>query len=161
AEKAEAVPVFWLATEDHDLAEVNSVSLPAGDRLQKFTVNAPHTEGAPVGDITFTDEITAAVQQIEGLFGRSEISELLADSYRQGETFGTAFARLYTGVLAEYGVVFLNAIDPELHKVAQPMYRAALEKSAEINRALQERNKELESAGYEAQVKVTASHTLC
>ncbi|MGB9121077.1 MAG: bacillithiol biosynthesis BshC, partial [Candidatus Angelobacter sp.] len=63
AEKAGAVPMFWLATEDHDLEEINTVNLAAGDHLQKFTVNVPHREGAPVGTIAFTDEITAATQQ--------------------------------------------------------------------------------------------------
>jgi bacillithiol synthase len=161
AEKAGAVPVFWVATEDHDLEEINTVNLPAGDHLQKFTVNVPHREGAPVGTIAFTDEITAAVAQVEGLFGRSEISELLAASYRKGETFGTAFARFYAKVLSDLGVVLLNPLDTELHRIAQPVFRGALEKSDEINQALLERNQELESAGYHAQVKVTHSHTLC
>lgn len=161
AEKAGAVPVFWLATEDHDLEEINSVNLPAGDHLQKFTVNVPHREGAPVGTITFTDEITAAVAQVEGIFGRSEISELLAASYRKGETFGTAFGKFYAKVFSDLGVVFLNPLDAELHRVAQPVFRAALEKSEEINQALIGRNQELEAAGYHAQVKVTPSHTLC
>ena len=161
AEKAGAVSVFWMATEDHDLDEVNTVNLPAGDHLKKFTVNVPHREGAPVGTIEFTDEIAAAVQQVEAIFGKSEISELLAASYRKGETFGTAFARLYTKVFSDLGVIFLNPLDPELHRIAQPVFRAALEKSEEINHALLERNKELEAAGYVAQVKVTPSHTLC
>jgi bacillithiol biosynthesis cysteine-adding enzyme BshC len=161
AEKAGAVPMFWMATEDHDLEEVNTVNLPAGDHLKKFTVNVPHREGAPVGTIEFTDEVAAAVQQVEAIFGKSEISELLAASYRKGETFGTAFARFYTKVFSDLGVIFLNPLDPELHSIAQPVFRAALEKSEEINHALLERNKELEAAGYVAQVKVTPSHTLC
>jgi bacillithiol biosynthesis cysteine-adding enzyme BshC len=161
AEKAGAVPMFWLATEDHDLEEINTVNLAAGDHLQKFTVNVPHREGAPVGNIAFTDEITAATQQVEALFGKSEISELLAASYRKGETFGTAFAKFYTKVFSEMGVVFLNPLDAELHRIAQPVFRAALEKSEEINQALVARNNELEAAGYHAQVKVTPSHTLC
>ena len=160
AEKAGAVPVFWMATEDHDLAEVNSVSLPAGDHGQKFIVNVPHTEGAPVGMIAFTDEIAAAAQQIEGLYGQSEISELLAASYRKGETFGTAFAKFYARVLADLGVIMLDPLDREFHEIAKPVFRAALEKSEEINQALQARNQQLESAGYAAQVKVTPSHTL-
>ncbi|MGC2695163.1 MAG: bacillithiol biosynthesis BshC, partial [Candidatus Angelobacter sp.] len=160
AEKTGAVPVFWLATEDHDLEEINAVSLPAGDHLQKFTVNVPHTEGAPVGTIAFTDEIAAAVAQVEGLYGRSEISELLAAGYRKSETFGTAFAKFYARVLDDLGIVFLNPLDPELHRIARPVFRAALEKSEEINQALIARNQELESAGYHAQVKVTPSHTL-
>jgi bacillithiol synthase len=161
AEKAGAIPMFWLATEDHDLEEINTVNLAAGDHLQKFTVNVPHVEGAPVGNIAFTDEITAATQQVEALFGKSEISELLAASYRKGETFGTAFAKFYTKVFSEMGVVFLNPLDQDLHHIAQPIFRAALEKSEEINQALVSRNHELEAAGYHAQVKVTPSHTLC
>jgi len=161
AEKAGAVPMFWLATEDHDLEEINTVNLASGDHLQKITVNVPHVEGAPVGTIAFTDEITAATQQVEALFGKSEISELLAASYRRGETFGTAFAKFYTKIFAEMGVVFLNPLDTELHRIAQPVFRGALEKSEEINQALVARNQELEAAGYHAQVKVTPSHTLC
>jgi len=161
AEKAGAVPVFWLATEDHDLEEINTVNLPAGDHLQKFTVNVPHQEGAPVGTIAFTDEITAAAAQVEAIFGKSEISELLADSYRKGETFGTAFGKFYARILSDLGIVFLNPLDAELHRVAQPVFRAALEKSEEINQGLLTRNHELEAAGYHAQVKVTPSHTLC
>ncbi len=160
AEKAGAVPVFWLATEDHDLEEVNTANLPAGDHAQKFSVNVAHTEGAPVGTIVFTDEITAAIAQVEGLFGRSEVSEMLAAGYRKGETFGTGFARFYARVFADLGIIFLNPLDPDLHRIAQPMFRAALEKSDEINQALQQRGQELESAGYHAQVKVTPSHTV-
>jgi bacillithiol biosynthesis cysteine-adding enzyme BshC len=161
AGKTGAVPVFWLATEDHDLEEINTVNLPAGDHLQKFMVNVPHQEGAPVGTIAFTDEITAAVAQVEAIFGKSEISELLAASYRKGETFGTAFAKFYARIFSDLGIVFLNPLDAELHRVAQPVFRAALEKSEEINNALLARNQELEAAGYHAQVKVTPSHTLC
>jgi bacillithiol synthase len=161
AEAAGAVPIFWLASEDHDFEEINFVNLAAGDRLQKLTVNVPHPEGAPVGAITFGDEIIAAVQQVETLFGKSEVSELLAASYRKGENFAGAFARFYAKVLGDLGIVFLNPLDTDLHRVAQPIYRAALEKSGEINQALLDRARELESLGYHAQVKVTPSHTLC
>src|ERR1051326_3820275 len=161
ADKAGAVPVFWLATEDHDYEEISAVNFPAGDHLQRFAVNVPHREGAPVGTIAFTDEITAAIAQVEALFGRSEISEMLAASYGKGETFGTAFAKFYARALTGLGIVFLNPLDPGLHRIAQPVYRAALERADEINQALLQRNDELEAAGYHAQVKVTPSHTLC
>jgi bacillithiol biosynthesis cysteine-adding enzyme BshC len=161
AEKAGAVAVFWLASEDHDLEEINFVNLPAADHLKKFVVNPPHRENAPVGAVVFDDEIAAAVQQVEGLFGRSEISEGLAAGYRKGETFASAFAKFYARLLSDLGIVFLDPLDREVHAVAQPLYRAALERSEEINQALQQREQQLESAGYHAQVKVTPSHTLC
>ena len=44
----------------------------------------------------------AATQQVEALFGKSEISELLAASYRKGETFGTAFREvLYQSIFRD------------------------------------------------------------
>lgn len=161
AEAAGAVPVFWLASEDHDFEEINFVNLPAADHVPRYAVNVPHAEGAPVGTIVFGDEIAAAVQQVETLFGKSEVSEFLAGSYRKGENFASAFARFYAKVLGGLDIVFLNPLDSELHRVAQPVYRAALEKSDEINQAMLARGGELEAAGYHTQVKVSESHTLC
>jgi bacillithiol synthase len=161
AEKAGAVPVFWLATEDHDFDEINFVNLPASDHLQRFAVNVPHPENAPVGKITFGDEITAAVQQVQAIFGGSEVAEMLAGAYRPGENFGSAFAKFYAKALAELGIIFLDPLDPELHRVCAPVFRRALEQARDINQELLERNQQLESAGYHAQVKVTPSHTLC
>jgi bacillithiol biosynthesis cysteine-adding enzyme BshC len=161
AEKCGAVPIFWLASEDHDLAEIDSVNLAAENHLQRFSVKVPHTEGAPVGAIVFDDEVSAAVQQMEANFGASEIAEWLRTAYRKGENFASAFAKFYARVFADLGIVFLNPLDPELHHLARPLYRAALEKADEINQALFERERKLESAGYHTQVKVTPSHTLC
>jgi bacillithiol biosynthesis cysteine-adding enzyme BshC len=161
AEKTGAVPVFWLATEDHDFEEINYVNFPEADHLKKFSVNVPHTEGVPVGKIVFSDEITAAAQQVQALFGASEVVELLAASYRPGENFGSAFARFYSRTCAELGIIFLNPLDPELHRLSTPVFSKALEEAGEINQRLLDRNQELESSGYHAQVKVTPTHTLC
>ena len=161
AEESGSVPIFWLATEDHDLAEVNYTNLAAADHLKKIVVNPEHREDAPVGMIRFGDEITAAVHQVQALFEPSDAGEVLSSSYRKGENFGSAFAKFYATVLEEFGIVFLNPLDSELHAVARPLFRAALEQSGEINQGLLERNRELEAAGYHAQVNVTPSHTLC
>ncbi len=161
AEKIDAVPVFWLATEDHDFEEINYVNFPETDHLKKFTLNVPHAEGAPVGNIQFSDEITAAVQQVQALFGASEVAELLAASYRPGDNFGSAFAKFYAKACSELGIIFLDPLDPELHQIASPVFTKALEQAGAINQELLERSQELESAGYHAQVKVTPAHTLC
>jgi bacillithiol synthase len=67
---------------------------------------------------------------------------------------------LFTRLFADWGVVLLNASDPELHRIAAPIYRAAIERAAVLDDALRARGKELESASYHQQVKVTPSSTL-
>jgi len=58
------------------------------------------------------------------------------------------------------GVILLDAADPELNALAAPIYRGAIERAAELEEALLNRNRELEAAGYHQQVKVAPSSTL-
>lgn len=157
----DAVPVFWLATYDHDLAEINHVSIPGPDGgLELLSTPSRDVPGAPVNNVRFGEEINPLVEQAAALLGETEATQLLRESYRSGETLGTAFARLYTRIFADWGVIVIDPSDPEFAKVAQPIYRAAIERSAELVAKLLERGRALESAGYHQQVKVTESSVL-
>ena len=157
----DAVPVFWLATYDHDLAEVNHVSIPGQDGLpQTLTTSSQSVLGAPVSDVHFGDEISGLVDQAVALLGETEASGWLRESYRPGESLGTAFARLYAKVFADWGVIIIDPSDPELSRIAEPIYRATIQNAPELAAALLERGKQLERAGYHQQVKVTESSVL-
>ncbi len=157
----DSVPVFWLATLDHDLAEVNHVALPGPDGLLRTLSTSSHgVAGAPVSDVGLGGEILPVVEEAVSLLGDSEASQFLREAYRPGETLGTAFARLYARLFGQWGVILLDASDAELHRVAEPIYRAAIERAEDLEATLLARGQALESAGYDQQVKVTASSVL-
>ena len=157
----DCVPIFWLATEDHDLAEVNHVSLLTAQGLpEQFAIESHGVPDAPVGTIRFGPEIEAVVDRAASLLGDSEVTTWLRDSYRRGETLGSGFARLFARLFAEWGVILLDPADKEFHDLAKPLFRAAIEQSSELDEALLARGKALEAAGYHQQVKVTAATTL-
>lgn len=157
----DAVPVFWLATYDHDLAEVNHVSMPGPDgNLRTLSTSSHGIVGAPVGDVRLCDEILPVVDEAVSLLGDNEISQSLREAYRPGETLGSAFARFYAKLLAPWGVILLDAADPELHRVAEPIYHGAIENAETLTKALLDRGAALEHAGYFQQVKVTESSVL-
>jgi bacillithiol biosynthesis cysteine-adding enzyme BshC len=157
----DSVPVFWLATSDHDLAEVNHVSIPGPDGLLRTLATPSHgVPGAPVSDVRLGDEILPVLEEAASLLGDSEAVRFLRESYRPGETLGTAFARLYARLFGQWGVILLDASDAELHRVAEPIYRAAIERADDLDGALLSRGHALENAGYYQQVKVTASSVL-
>lgn len=161
AAEVDAVPIFWLATYDHDLAEVNHVSLPGPDgALQSLSTPSTATPGAPVSAVRLGNEIEPVIQQATALLEENEASALLRETYRPGETLGTAFARLYARLFADWGVIVLDASDGELHRIAEPIYRAAIERTNELTPALLARGHALEAAGYHQQVKVMLSSTL-
>jgi bacillithiol biosynthesis cysteine-adding enzyme BshC len=157
----DSVPVFWLASADHDLAEISHVSILAADgSLQKLVATTHGAQDAPVGAVTFGPEIEPIVDAAVALLGDSEVTSFLRESYRPGENFGSSFARLFARLFADWGVVLLDASDPELQQTVQPIYLAAIERAPELDDALLARGKELEAAGYHQQVKVTPSSTL-
>ena len=157
----DCVPVFWLATEDHDLDEVKQFTLLAADNTLKHLETGAHgAEGTPVGDIRFDSNVETLVAQAAEALGDSDISDFLRQSYRPGESFGSAFGKLFSRFFAHSGVVLLDASDPELHQVAGSVYRAAAMAAADLDDALLRRNKQLESAGYHVQVHVTPESTL-
>ena len=157
----DSVPVFWLATYDHDLNEVNHVSVPGPDGLLRTLTTSSHSiPGSPVSEVRLGEEILPVVDEAVSLLGDSDAAQLLRESYRPGETLGTAFARFYARLFAAWGVIVLDASDPELHRIAAPIYRAAVEQVSEIDVALLARGQALEAAGYHQQVKVTTSSVL-
>ena len=154
------VPIFWLATEDHDLQEVNQIRVPAADATFETLATTAHAaEDAPVGTISFGADISDLALRVENLLGESEITNLIAQCYRPGETFGTAFAKLFTQIFADFDVILLDGSDPELDQIASPLYRQVIERTPELNRALLKRDEQLQAAGYHQQVRITKSST--
>lgn len=157
----ESVPIFWLATEDHDFAEVNHVTLQQADgSLASFGIEATAPSDSPMSAVRLGPEIEVRTEEAARLLGDSEVATFLRQSYRAGETIGNAFAKLFSRLFAHSGVILIDASDPELHAIAESVYRAAIVAAADLDQALLERNRELENAGYHAQVKVTPSSTL-
>ena len=120
----ECVPIFWLASEDHDLAEVNQSLLLTHDfALRPFTVPADGVEGAPVAAIRLAPGANDIVAQVAETLGDSPAADLLRQSYAEGTSFSDAYAKLYARLFGGHGLVLLDPSDPELHRVAQPLFR--------------------------------------
>jgi bacillithiol biosynthesis cysteine-adding enzyme BshC len=156
----DAVPLFWLATEDHDLAEVNQVPLPAADgRMEIVTAAVKASANVPVGDVRFGAEIEPLVERAARLLN-PELSAMLHSSYRAGETFGSAFGRLFSQLFAGTGLILIQPLDQDVHAIAKPLLRSAVQRAEELDRELLRRGKQLQAAGYHEQVRVTGSSTL-
>jgi bacillithiol synthase len=157
----EAVPVFWIASEDHDYEEVNHTRLidPEGN-LQTVRYEPDNRPlEVPVGKIVIDEGINAALDEFVKQLPPSEflqgIEEDLRNSYKAGTPFAEAFAKLLARIFKDYGVVLLDPGDEGLKQVAAPLYAKAIEKSTEIANALVERSAALVRAGYHAQVNTT------
>jgi bacillithiol synthase len=157
--KIDAVPIFWMATEDHDVDEVRHTTWFHDGRLHRFELSKPVQDSQPVGRIRLGDEIARLVQDAEPSLGQT-FAEILRESYTPAATYSSAFARLFTRLFEEFGLILLDPLDDRLHRVATPILRQALADRDELNELLLRRGRELERAGYAVQVNVTTHSTL-
>jgi bacillithiol biosynthesis cysteine-adding enzyme BshC len=162
----QAVPVFWMATEDHDIDEVRHVSWFQDGELKRFELPAPVSAehaGRPVGKIPLGSQVEELAHEAADLLtkqGSVLLAQLLRECYTPRETYGSSFARLFARLFSQQGLILLDPLDAELHKVAEPLYGKVIEDRDQLNQKLLVRGKELDAAGYAAQVKVTAKSTL-
>jgi bacillithiol biosynthesis cysteine-adding enzyme BshC len=159
AQTANCVPVFWLATEDHDLAEVNHVTLPARHALHTLGLHSEAT-GQPVGSLPLGPQISALLERAAQLIGGSPEFDLLAASYTPGATYASAFARFLSAVFAPYGLIVIDASSRAFHALGAPVLRHAIEHAAALESALHDRDKLLAERGYHSQVLVAPGSSL-
>jgi bacillithiol biosynthesis cysteine-adding enzyme BshC len=158
-----SVPVFWIATEDHDFPEVASAEFISCDcKLASVSVsNGMHKDGMPVGGVLLDQSIDETIErmldQLPTTEFKPELESLLRECWKQGTGYGEAFARMMTRLVGRYGLVLLDPLDARLKRLAAPLYAQAARRAPLIASAVEARSRELEAAGYHAQVVATAN----
>ncbi len=157
-----AVPIFWVATEDHDLAEVNHSYIFGRDHQPvRLQANGKGEPQQPVGAIVLGDPPVDELRRVLEPFPYGpEISELVAKAYRPEATFGDSFEQLLRSLLGKWGLLFLNPLDHGIRTIAAPLLRTAMLRAPELKKLILERNKGLEKDGYHAQVHIEPSTSL-
>jgi bacillithiol biosynthesis cysteine-adding enzyme BshC len=152
--------IFWLATEDHDFAEISHVVFPARRELRKLVYPHAPAMARPVGGIVLDESINPLLDQAWELLGSSDAMDALAAAYQPGRTFAQAFRDFYAKAFAAEGLLILDAEGREIHRMGAPVLRAGIEQADELHAALLERNRQLAAAGYHAQVAVGPQNSL-
>jgi len=153
-----AVPVFWIATEDHDFAEVATAGFINRDCVLGH-VGVPlemHRDDVPVGRVTLNESIRETIQNLMGALPQTEFSDdlekLLHEAYEPGRKYGDAFAWVMTALTSQHGLILLDPLDSQLKRLAAPLYSDAALRAHEIAIAIEQRSQKLVEAGYHAQV---------
>lgn len=150
-----AVAVFWMATEDHDWAEVASATFlgPAG--LQKLALAEDPSPLAPVGCRRVGPEIESLFAALGAAFPNERFAEWrqrLAGWWAPGARFGDAFAQQTVALLGARSPLMLDAMLPELKAAQRPHLARLIEARAEVEAAYQTAEERIVARGFELQV---------
>lgn len=143
------VPVFWMASEDHDFEEVNHFKLFG----KTYTWN--QTQGGAVGRLKMDAEIEQLLQELKVVFGTMPHAESLLSifqsAYKSGNSLADATRIWVNALFAEHGLVIIDGDDAELKQLVEPIFKRELE-TPFSDTEVQKQTAALETAGYAGQV---------
>jgi bacillithiol biosynthesis cysteine-adding enzyme BshC len=161
----EHVPIFWMATEDHDLAEVDQAALLDGAAVEVLKAGLRVPLPVPVGGVALNAEtaplLEQAIERATELLAFAPVAEWIRESYlSEGATLASAFGRLIARIFAAQGLIVVDAASREFHAMGASTLRYAIEHADELHQGLLARSEELTKHGYHAQVLVAESSSL-
>lgn len=144
------VPVYWMATEDHDFEEIRSINLFG----KKISWNNEKAKGA-VGQLN-TVSLNSVIDELKAILGESEnarsLIQLFSDAYLKHVTLADATRYLVHQLFSKYGLVILDADDEHLKETFVDIIKDDIINNTNY-KIVNQTISEFERTGYKAQVK--------
>ena len=164
-------PVFWLQTEDHDLAEISTINYfdskfsEQNINLKEYIlkVNGRRDERASVGGLETGDlasEVEVRIHDLLGSQDSQEFFKIFEEAYSSNNSLSEAFASFYYMLFPESEVCLFDIRQANLHELKIPILLKALKNSAKFEKILVKENENLKDLGFEPQVKIRPSSPL-
>lgn len=154
------VPVFWLASEDHDLEEIDHIALlDKNNQLAEVRCRPDATTaGMPATKILFDYQISNAIGRLEEMTHDSEfkpgiISDLRED-YAPGRSFAEGFGRWMTRLFGPPGLVFIDGSHPDLKALGKDVFYQEIAQGSPSTRKALEASERLERENYGPQIRL-------
>ncbi|UUW09132.1 bacillithiol biosynthesis cysteine-adding enzyme BshC [Flavobacterium plurextorum] len=140
------VPIYWMATEDHDFEEINYFNFKG----KKFRWNKE--SNGPVGRLStegLAEFFEIYALELGSSTNANVLKKLFADAYLKHDNLADATRFLANNLFADYGLVILDADDAHLKRAFIPYVKEELEKQTSY-KAVQKTIEQL--AAYTVQV---------
>lgn len=158
------VPLFWIASEDHDHREASQAwVVDAADRLLCLQL-PPLPPHRSIGDLPVPPTASNLIDQLlEGAAnapGVSEVRQILWSTWQaaQGQSLSDWFAHQMIALFGDQGLLLVDPMQPHFRRAAKPILLRAVEAAPAIAQALDEGARVMEEAGFHAPLQFEAGY---
>ncbi|GGM20526.1 putative cysteine ligase BshC [Paraliobacillus quinghaiensis] len=153
------IPVFWIAGEDHDFAEINHVLFPEQNRMKKHTISQRVTEKRSVSELPIDHVITSEwldtlFSQLNETINTKEIYEQTKQALGQSDTYVDFFASFISLLFKGEGLVLIDSGNASVRQLEKKYFQEMIKKQPEISSAVYQQLQAVRQAGYSVSVDV-------
>jgi bacillithiol synthase len=152
-----AAPLFWAATDDADFEEAATthIAVTGGVQTLRLARPADDASGRPLAHVPLGEvgPLLDALERATGSAAFPEVLRVVRDAYAPDATVGGAYVSLVAAMLNPIGIAVLDASHAAVREATFPIVREALARAAGVESALERRTREIEGAGFPAQVE--------
>jgi bacillithiol biosynthesis cysteine-adding enzyme BshC len=147
------IPIFWIAGEDHDYAEVNHVHVYSENRIRKAPYRLKGSGQISVSDLPLeADDLDVWIKDVFKSFGETDYTTNLLQTVREAakgsDTLVTFFARLIQALFGQYGLVLMDSGDRALRTLESDYFIQMIEQSEQVAKGVTKQLAHLSEAGY-------------
>ncbi len=152
------VPIFWLAADDHDFAEINHINLlNKKNQIEKIQCDSHSlSTKLPASKILLRQEINKCVQQLNNLSHNSEFKDEiishLSEAYEPDQTYVEAFGKWMTRLFKSYGLIFIDASHQGFKELGKSVFLKEIAENSPSTLCTFETSKKLKQAKYKCQI---------
>lgn len=153
------VPVFWIASEDSDLAEVNHTFVVDRDgRLRELRLHEAVEANLPVSRVRLGEEIGPLVDELAASLPQADgTEEILADlraAYAPGRTYPQAFGAWMANLFGDQGLILVDPADVRLKRMAHALFDREIREKSPVSSAVIKQTERMIKAGYAPQIEL-------
>lgn len=154
-------PLFWVAADDHDLAEVDhTFLLTAQNELRRVALPAPANPAShPMSHTMLEDNAAGVISEFLSLLPDTaftpELREMVLRAYQPGRSVAGAFEELMAQLFSSLDVLVVSSANPHVKAAARPVLRRELDRTGAHGALLARQSARLAVLGYHTQVTIS------
>jgi bacillithiol synthase len=151
------VPVFWIASQDHDAEEVRQAHLlDLSETQHQISLELP--KGVPIGAILLKPAYLEHVLHHLTAFDAPEhfktpLLETLRQTFAKSQTYSQWFARLFDHLLGQYGLIIVDPMFPSIAALFTDGIKRELENPLASSISIEAAAQQLEQHNLHAQLR--------
>ncbi|WP_138415026.1 bacillithiol biosynthesis cysteine-adding enzyme BshC [Aquibacillus sediminis] len=153
------IPVFWIAGEDHDFAEINHIKLKDTYGMKKYNISQQVSEKVQVSELQLDQEMARkwlhqVFEQLDETTYTNELYENLQETIKDSSTYVDFFAKIIFRLFENDGLVLIDSANKLVRDLESKHFTSLIKKQPEISEGVYQTTQQMKNQGYNISLDV-------